>query len=216
LSDIARFWSRNLKGLNFAEHAVCRELAEHHNAESNLCFPSLATICDIFECSRPYLKKILTRLEVWNLVTRVEWFDAMERNRQTSNRYQLNLKRHFPDPAPEGRKTRDKNKEQTARPYDNRDYAALTGAKMGRRILKSFATMTPAPSTLGPLMEGLREAYLDTSTKTCWVTVDADGYMREFLNLLPDLSLHAQRELKAEFRTYPVALYFRTPTSRKR
>jgi len=181
VSDIARFWSRNLRGLNVAEHAICRELAEFHVSEMDLCYPNMATLCEIYECSRPYLKKILNRLDTWNLVTRVEWFDSGERNRQTSNRYKLNLKRHFPDPAPEGRNTRDKNKQQHARPYDNRDFQAITGAKVGRRALVAFKSILP--DRYQALLEGLKEAFLDGPTKTLWVTVDADGYMRDFVQL---------------------------------
>jgi len=83
MSDVARFWSRNLRGLNFAEHAVCRELAEYHVEEMDKCYPNMGTIAEIFECSRPYLKKILSRLDSWQLVTRVEWYDPTEGNRQT-------------------------------------------------------------------------------------------------------------------------------------
>lgn len=208
MSDIARFWSRNLHGLNFAEHAICRELAEWHNDETNLCYPNLNTLINVFECSRPYLKKILNRLDTWNLVNRVEWYDPQERHRQTSNRYKLNLMRHFPDPAPEGRRTADKNPNQKARPYDNRDFAAITGAKAGRRILQIMHYSLP--SRLEGLKAGLTEAFLDKPRNTCWVCVQAEGYMKDFLDVLPQLAMKAQQETNLQFGLYPVALYFKS------
>jgi len=206
MSDIARFWSRNLHGLNFAEHAICRELAEWHNEETNLCYPNLNTLINVFECSRPYLKKILLRLDLWQLVNRIEWFDPAERNRQTSNRYRLNLNRHFPDP-PEARSVNNKNKKQNVRTFDNRDWAAITGAKQGRRILQVIHYNLPTRHA--GLKEGLTEAYLDKARNTCWVCVSAQGYMDEFLGLLPQLSMTAQHETSLKFGLMPVALYFK-------
>jgi hypothetical protein len=206
MSDIARFWSRNLHGLNFAEHAVCRELAEYHVSETDLCYPNMATVCDIYECSRVYVKQILRRLDSWALVTRVEWFDPQDRS-QTSNRYKLNLRRHFPDPAPEGRKTRDSNKKQISRAYDSRDFEALNGAKQGRRILKIIANKVP-PGQHG-LMDGLKEAYLDTRAKKTFVTVDADGYLKEFQYLLSDLQKFVRHETNLDTSLIPVPLFYR-------
>jgi hypothetical protein len=210
MSDIARFWSRHLHGLNFAEHAVCRELAEYHMAELDACYPNMATISDIYECSRPYLKKILNRLDTWQLVTRVEWFEASEhggKQRQTSNRYKLNLKRNFPDPPAEGRQTRDKNKEQTARPYDNRDHAALDGAKQGRRVLKILANRIPSNKNF--LLEGLTQAFYDRPARTTFVTVAAEPYLRDFIELLPDLTKFVKHETNLETSLAPVPLFFR-------
>lgn len=210
MSDVARFWSRHLHGLNFAEHAVCRELAEYHNDEKDECYPNMVTISDIYECSRPYLKKILNRLDTWQLVTRVEWYERTERsgkNRQTSNRYKLNLKRNFPDPPPEGRTTRDKNKAQTARPYDNRDHAALDGAKQGRRVLKIIANRIPNNKT--HIMEGLTQAFYDRPAKTTYVTVAADPYLRELIELMPDLSKFVRHDTNLETSITPIPLFFR-------
>jgi hypothetical protein len=210
MSDVARFWSRHLHGLNFAEHAVCRELAEHHNEEKDECFPNMNTICDIYECSRRYVKEILTRLDTWQLVTRVEWYEPDSRTskmRQTANRYKLNLKRNFPDPIPEGRTTKDKNKQQEARPYDNRDHAALDGAKQGRRVLKILANRIPQHRL--HIMEGLTQAYLDRPAKTTFVTVAAESYFRDFLELLPDLSKFVRHETNLETSLTAVPLFFR-------
>lgn len=206
MSDIARLWSRNLHGLNFAEHAVCRELAEFHVDTVDLCFPNMGTIADIYECSRPYLKKILARLDCWQLVTRIEWFDPQERNRQTSNRYKLNLKKHFPDPPPERATGRDKNKNQTRRPYDQRDHDAIDSAKQGRRLLKILAHV---PHLKPGIMEGLKEAYVDRSRKTTFVTVEADTYMRDLLPLLPDLVKYIRHETNIDTTLTPVPLYYR-------
>jgi hypothetical protein len=208
MSDIARFWSRNLRGLNFAEHAVCRELAEFHADEMDLCFPNIGTIAEIFECSRPYLKKILSRLDSWQLVTRVEWYEPTQQNRQTSNRYKLNLRRHFPDPPPEGRKTRDKNKAQSVRPYDNRDHAALQGAKQGRRILQVINKNLP-PSKRS-IMDGMREAFLDTPSKTTFVTCELEAHYRELMPMLPELAKFITHETNIETRLAVVPLFFRT------
>ena len=209
MSDIARFWARHLRGLNFAEHAVCRELAEYHVEEKNECFPNMATIADIYQCSRPYLKKILNRLDTWQLVTRVDWFEPTERGnmRQTSNRYNLNLRRNFPDPPPEGRRTKDKNKLQTTRPYDPRDNAALDGAKQGRRVLKIMANRIPQHKT--HIMEGLSQAFLDRTAKTTFFTVAAEPYWKEFLELMPDLAKFVRHETNLETSITALPLFFR-------
>jgi hypothetical protein len=212
MSDIARFWSRNLKGLNFAEHAVCRELAEFHVSEMDLCYPNMGTIGEIYECSRPYLKKILSRLDSWRLVTRVEWFDQAERNRQTSNRYKLNLRQHFPDPVPEGRTTRDKNKAQTARPYDNRDHAAIHGAKAGRRVLS--AINKALPNGRRGLLEGMKECFFDAPSKTTFVTVESETFWREILPMLPDLTKFCKHETNLEFNISLVPLFYRQKVKR--
>lgn len=210
MSDVARFWSRHLHGLNFAEHAVCRELAEHHNEEKDECFPNMNTICDIYECTRTYVKQILNRLDTWQLVTRVEWYEPTTRDgksRQTANRYKLNLKRNFPDPIPEGRTTRDRNKKQTARPYDNRDQLALDGAKQGRRVLKILANRIPQNKT--HVMEGLTQAFYDRPAKTTFVTVVADPYLRDFIEMLPDLSKFVRHDTNLETSITPVPLFYR-------
>ena len=210
MSDIARFWSRHLHGLNFAEHAVCRELAEFHVAEMDLCYPNMGTISEIYECSRPYLKRILNRLDTWQLVTRVEWYEPTDRtgkNRQTSNRYKLNLKRNFPDPLPEGRKTKDKNKTQAVRPYDSRDDQALDGAKQGRRVLKILANRIPQHKT--HVMDGLSQAFYDRPAKTTFVTVAAETYFRDLLEMLPELSKFVRHDTNLETSITAVPLFFR-------
>ncbi len=213
MSDIARFWSRRLHGLNFAEHAICRELSEWHNDQTNLCYPNLNTLMGIFECSRPYLKKILNRLDTWNLVNRVEHFDQAERNRQTSNRYRLNLHRHFPDPAPDGklekRKTNDKNPKQVARPYDNRDHAAFNSAHQGKRILRVMhQSLDSLPQKYASLRQGLSEAFIEREKGVCWVCVQAEGYMEDFMEVFTDLSKAARKETHLEFELTPVELYY--------
>lgn len=208
MSDVARLWSRNIRGLNFAEHAVCRELAEYHVDGTDLCYPNMGTILDIYECSRPYLKKILARLDCWQLITRIEWYDPQERNRQTSNRYRLNLRRHFPEPPPEGRRTgRDKNKTQTPRQYDNRDRAALDGARTGKRFLKVLANIPHGNTRL--ISDGLKEAFFDAAHKTTFVTVDADGYLRELLPLIPDFCKYIHHETAIDTTLTLVPLYYR-------
>lgn len=211
MSDIARLWARNLRGLNFAEHAVCRELAEYHVAEMDACFPSIATIRDIYECSDRYVKIILNRLNDWNLVTRVEWFEPTlkaDKNRQTSNRYKLSLKQHFPNPTAESRRNKDRNQQQKPRPYDNRDHAALHGAKQGRRILSILANAIPSGNQ--SLMAGVKEAYLDTRAKTTYVTIDAEGYLRDFLYMQTDLQKFVRHETNLETTLTPVLLYYKS------
>jgi hypothetical protein len=140
----------------------------------------------------------------------VEWFEASEhggKQRQTSNRYKLNLKRNFPDPPAEGRQTRDKNKEQTARPYDNRDHAALDGAKQGRRVLKILANRIPSNKNF--LLEGLTQAFYDRPARTTFVTVAAEPYLRDFIELLPDLTKFVKHETNLETSLAPVPLFFR-------
>lgn len=209
MSDVARFWSRHLHGLNFAEHAVCRELAEHHNEEKDECFPNMNTICDIYECSRRYVKEILTRLDTWQLVTRVEWYEPDSRTskmRQTANRYKLNLKRNFPDPLPQ-RTLRNRNKQQPIRPYDNRDNTALDGAHQGRRVLKILANRIPQHKSY--VLEGLTQAFYDRTKKTTFVTVAAEPYHRDFVEMLPDLTKFVRHETNLETSIMPVPLFYR-------
>lgn len=205
MSDIARFWSRNLKGLNLAEHAICRELAEYHNENSNLCFPNINTLCEIYECSRTHMKNVLGRLDSWRLVSRVEWFD--ETKRQTANRYRLNLSQHFPDPIPEGRRTSDKNKDQKPRDYDARDREALAAARDGRKFLRMMHYSLP--TSRRHLAAALKEGFYQKSIKTFWVTVESHSHMLELMEILPDLARQVRHEAGAEFEVSPIGLYFR-------
>jgi hypothetical protein len=206
VSDLARFWARNLKGLNMAEHAICRELGEFHVEDTGLCYPNIHTLCGIYECSRDYLKKVLNRLENWKLVERKETFDPNDKNRQTSNRYKLNLRRHCPDPAAEGRKTKDKNPNQTARPYDKRDFQAIDSAKKGRELMR---VMNFRAIDLGEhfMVSSVNEAYL--MEKILWVWVDNEVAMKKFLELLPELAELARKQSRLEFTVSPVSLYFK-------
>lgn len=207
MSDIARFWARNLRGLNMAEHAICRELAEFHVEETNLCYPNMGTLCSIYECSRDYLKKVLGRLDSWKLIARTETFDENDKNRQTSNRYSLNLKRHSPDPSPEGRKTRDKNKLQTPRPYDKRDFQAITSAKQGRQILSVMHQAALNARVDDLMVISINEAYL--MDRVLWVWVDNQAAMNKFLDHLPDLARLARKQTQLEFEVSTVSLYFK-------
>jgi hypothetical protein len=207
MSDLARFWSRNLKGLNMAEHAICRELAEYHVEETNLCYPNMNTLCSIYECSRDYLKKVLNRLDTWRLLEREEAFDPTEANRQTSNRYRLNLRRHCPDPAPDGRKTKDKNPDQTPRPYDKRDFQAITSAQQGRRILKAMHHFAIDQGLDDTIPQCITEAYL--LEKVLWVWAENEYANNKLIESLPDLSSHARKHTSLEFEIRPIKLYFK-------
>lgn len=203
MSDTARFWSRHLRGnLNFGEHAIARELAEYHNQGTNLVYPRLDTIATNFEISRPHLKRIMNRLETWRLMWRKEEFELDKNGRQTSNRYILNFERHFPDPLPEGRTTRDKNPNPThgkkterqpgPRPYDKRDLIALAGAEAGRRLLKAIHQVLRNDQTL---VLGVKEAFLQKTAPAAevptpailWVAIESESAELRFIERLGEI-----------------------------
>lgn len=224
MSDLARHWSRSIRGVNFAEHAVLRELAEYHALETNLCFPNLQTICGIFECSRPYLKQILCRLEVWRFFTRVEWFEQEKDRRgrivrrQTSNRFNLHFDRHFPAPVPEGRKVKDKNTKQKAAPYDRRDNEALWGSEQGLKLLRLTRAFLKYDETLA---EGVKEAFLQRGPVSAaaglppgsrlWIGLESETHERRLISTLPDLGSYLRRETKQAFEIELLPLFFRNP-----
>jgi len=77
------------KGLKPAAKIVLYWLADHHNGETNRCFPSLARLADLCEMSKRSVQTQLDHLAEQGLIKKsLAWRDD---GQQTSNNYELLL-----------------------------------------------------------------------------------------------------------------------------
>ena len=77
------------KGLKPVTKIVLYWIADHHNSETDACFPSLATLADECELSKRAVQGHIDALEKLGVLTRVQRKRA--NGSQTSNGYLLNL-----------------------------------------------------------------------------------------------------------------------------
>lgn len=218
MSEVARLWSRNIRGVNISEHAVLRELGEYAHAETDLCFPKIDTIAGIYECERRCVERILTRLEVWRFLERIETFESNAR--QTSNRYRLNFRQHFPAPRSEGRTTRNKNKKAPVAPYDDRDNEAFRGSAIGALCVTTARQFFAGDETLGA---GIKESFLQRpmghrkGKAILWLGLESESVEDRVIKALPELAQDLRKT--AQDPTCEIsllALFSRNPTKSKK
>jgi DNA-binding transcriptional ArsR family regulator len=77
------------QGLKPATKIVLYWLADHHNAETGECFPSINRLADVCEMSRRSVENHLETLEALGLLRRVNQF--RDRGGKTANKYVLEL-----------------------------------------------------------------------------------------------------------------------------
>jgi len=207
MSDLARFWSKRVRGLNISEHAVLFRLADYHVATSDLCFPNHYTLCEDLECSNRYLRDILQRLERWNFLTRIECSESFRQGgrqivehhkraarydgiRQTSNRYRLHLKNFFPRPE-----------RNTAK--DERDYSAYFGAAQGNvaaGIVKKYFQDADLAANIRCFLQTprTRKTAKLTASEKLWITAESESHRTHLMRLLPTFGPVIREKLENE------------------
>ena len=89
MSSIALIWAANVKGLKPAAKVVLIQLADFHNKDTGLCFPSAHRLAAECEMGRATLFRHMATLEEWGLVTRHARGDG--EGGRGSNQYELHL-----------------------------------------------------------------------------------------------------------------------------
>ena len=89
MSSIALIWAANVKGLKPAAKVVLIQLADFHNKDTGLCFPSAHRLAAECEMGRATLFRHMTTLEECGLVTRHARGDGD--GGRGSNQYELHL-----------------------------------------------------------------------------------------------------------------------------
>ena len=89
MSSIALIWAANVKGLKPAAKVVLIQLADFHNKDTGLCFPSAHRLAAECEMGRATLFRHMATLEECGLVTRHARGDG--EGGRGSNQYELHL-----------------------------------------------------------------------------------------------------------------------------
>jgi len=89
VSSIALIWAANVKGLKPAAKVVLIQLADFHNKDTGLCFPSAHRLAAECEMGRATLFRHMTTLEECGLITRHARGDG--EGGRGSNQYELHL-----------------------------------------------------------------------------------------------------------------------------
>ena len=98
MSHLMTALAMQVKGLKPAAKIVLYWLADHHNAETDECFPSIKTLAEECEMSRRSVVNQLDELERLGIISKTE--RTRGNGSQTSNSYRLNFSEGYAKSAP--------------------------------------------------------------------------------------------------------------------